>query len=61
MKITIELEFDDDFEPCAYGCDRCCPFECLDDEYNCVHLYRNNDSDWSCPVKDAVEKGRENE
>ena len=26
MKVTIELEVDDDFEPCTYGCDTYCPF-----------------------------------
>jgi hypothetical protein len=64
VKINIEIEVDDDFEPCAYGCDRDCPFGYInyrDDDYDCVHLYLKNDGDWTCAVKEAMEKGRENE
>lgn len=60
MKVTIELEVDDDFEPCAYGCDRDCPFGYIDDDFECVHLYLKNDGDWTCAVKEAMEKGKKN-
>lgn len=61
MEITIEIEVNNDFEPCVYGCELYCPFGHMDDDYACVHLYRKDDSDWTCPVKEAMEKGRENE
>jgi len=62
MKITIEFETDDDFEPCAYGCEMQCPFGYLDDEHDCVHSYRSyDDYDFTCPVKEAMEKGKRNE
>ena len=61
MKINIEIEVDDDFEPCTYGCEMHCPFGYLDDEYDCVHLYRNENYDWTCPVKEAMKKGNKYE
>ena len=64
MKINIEIEVPDDFEPCTYGCDRDCPFGYRDDDefyYACVHQYRNENHDWSCPVKDAMKKGDKDE
>ena len=53
MKINIEIELPDDFEPCTYGCDLYCPFGHIDEE-SCYHMYQN---EWSCPVKDAIKKG----
>lgn len=61
MKVIIELEFDDDFEPCAHGCEMYCSFGYKDDDYDCVNLYRNNDGDWTCPVKEAMKKGDKDE
>ena len=56
-KIVIEIEVDDDFEPCTYGCRTQCPFGYTDDDYDCVHLHCVTDGyGWSCPVQDAMEK-----
>ena len=64
MKINIEIEVDDDFQPCTYGCERECPFGHIDyddDDYCCVHLYTNNGYDWTCPVKEAMKEGDKDE
>ena len=62
MKLTIEIELDDDFQPCTYGCEMHCPFGHVDDEYRCVHLCRDLDGyEWTCPVKEAIEKGENDE
>ena len=59
MKVIIEFEVDNDFQPCTYGCEMECPFGYQDDDYRCVHLCRSSDGyGWSCPVKDAMEKGK---
>lgn len=61
MKVTIELEVDDDFEPCTYGCDRDCPFGYLDDDGHCYHIYYDDYYEWTCPVNEAIEKGGKDE
>lgn len=62
MKINIEIEVSDDFEPCTYGCDRDCPFWYTDNDYECVHLYRKGDDyEWTCLVNDAMKKGDKDE
>ena len=58
MKVTIEIEVNEDFQPCTYGCEMQCPFGHIDDDYRCVHLCRDRDGyEWTCPVKEAIEKG----
>lgn len=61
-KIVIEIEVDNDFEPCTGDCTMSCPFGYEDDYYCCVHLCRSGDGyGWSCPVKEAIEKGKKDE
>ncbi len=59
MKVTIELDLPDDFQPCTIGCEYGCPFGYQDDDYRCVHLYRCRDGyHWSCPVKELIEENK---
>ena len=61
MKITIEIEVPDDFEPCTCGCDLHCPFGYTDGEC-CYYMYIDDDNyEWNCPVKDGMKKGNKDE
>jgi len=62
MKVIIEIEVNDDLEPCTYGCETHCPFGYVDiDNDVCVHMRRDVNYDFTCPVKEAVEKGNKDE
>lgn len=59
MKVDIEIEIPNNFEPCTYGCEMHCPFGYTVDDCDCAHLYAKDHYEWSCFVKDAMEKGKE--
>ena len=59
MKIKLEIEVPDDFEPCAYGCEFHCPFGYLvDEDLDCNLIERDEEWNFSCIVSKAI-KGSE--
>ena len=61
IKVTIELEVDDDFEPCTYGCEMGCPLGYMngDGDLACCNMERTEDGYFTCLVKKSIEKGRD--
>ena len=60
MKLTIEIEVDDDFEPCTYGCDICCPLGHYDgDDIPCSHMESDENFEFTCIVNETMKKTKE--
>ena len=63
MKLTIEIEVDDNIEPCTYDCGDYCPLSYYDfdfDRFTCDHI-KHNENGWECIVSKAMKKGETNE
>ena len=54
MKLKLEIDVSDDFEPCTFECIDECPFvyEEFDAENprECVHCYQTEHGNFVCPV-----------
>ena len=61
MKINIEIEVPDDFEPCTYGCEMHCPFGHISGDCLCVNMYYSDDCEWTCVVNETMKKGNKDE
>lgn len=61
MKLMIELDFPDNFEPCIGGCQYECPLSHYNDDtrdYDCDHIM-NGENGWECVVSKAMQRNND--